>query len=303
MLYPLVLEEMEMGKRRLAVDWRRGDYGDFSGHLTKYKRHLEDLGFRSSTIDSYIGHTKRYLEFAGTDRPSAEVAAKFRDTLHERNLARSTINNYSFAIVNYHRMLGEAISFPYVKGNETLPYYFSQEDVLRIFDVCNNLKHFAMLQTLFYGCLRASELCNLDDKDLDLKRQTIYVREGKGGKDGIAYISDECARTIKRYLEIRPRMIIDSRQPLFYTDFGKRWDRRDVHRMFTYYKKKAGIEKAGGVHVFARHTAASILVANGCDLRHVKELMRHKDIRTTLRYAHVGEKTLREKYDACLKLV
>ncbi len=72
--------------------------------------------------------------------------------------------------------------------------------------------------------------------------------------------------------------------------------------MFTYYKKKAGVEKAGGVHVFARHTAATILVANGCDIRLVKELLRHRDIRTTLRYAHVADKTLRERYNQCLTL-
>ncbi len=43
-----------------------------------------------------------------------------------------------------------------------------------------------------------------------------------------------------------------------------------------YIKNKAGIEKAGGVHVFSRHTAATILVANGCDIRPVKELLRQK---------------------------
>jgi integrase/recombinase XerD len=145
-------------------------------------------------------------------------------------------------------------------------------------------------------------LCNLDDRDLDLKAMTIHIREGKGGKDGIAYMSEECMRTLRQYLAVRPPFVMNGCQPLFYTDFGHRWDRRDVHRMFSYYKKKAGIEKAGGVHVFARHTAASILVANGCDLRHVKELLRHKDIRTTLRYAHVGEKTLRERYNQCLTL-
>jgi integrase/recombinase XerD len=75
-----------------------------------------------------------------------------------------------------------------------------------------------------------------------------------------------------------------------------------VSRMFAYYKRNAGVEKSGGVHVFSRHTAATILVANGCDLRLVKELLRHKDIRTTLRYAHVADITLRDKYNQCLTI-
>ena len=69
---------------------------------------------------------------------------------------------------------------------------------------------------------------------------------------------------------MRPPLEIEGRKPLFFTDFGRRWGRRDVSRMFAYYKKTAGIEKAGGDHVFSRHTVATILVANGCDLRLVK---------------------------------
>ena len=72
--------------------------------------------------------------------------------------------------------------------------------------------------------------------------------------------------------------------------------------MFLYYKKKEGIKKPGAVHVFARHSSATIMVANGCDIRIVKELLRHRDIRTTLRYAHVSDKTKREKYEQYLTL-
>ena len=70
--------------------------------------------------------------------------------------------------------------------------------------------------------------------------------------------------------------------------------------MFTKYKKKAGIQKSGGVHVFSRHTPATIMIANGCDISIVKELLRHNDIRTTLRY--VSDKTKREKYKRYLVL-
>lgn len=289
-------------KRRLEIDWKRDASGNFSASLKQYERYLRSIGFRDSTIDSYLGHICRYLKFAGTDRPPIDSAIQFKEILQDKRLARSTLNNYSFAISKYHEMLGEEVSFPFLKRNDELPYYFGEDDVQKIFDCCTNLKHYAMLQTLFYGCLRASEVCNLDDQDIDLKTLTLQIRGGKGGRDGIAFLSNECAKALKCYLEVRPALEIDDRLPLFYTDFGKRWDRRDVNRMFTYYKKKAGIEKAGGVHVFARHTAATILVANGCDIRLVKELLRHRDIRTTLRYAHVADKTLRERYNQCLTL-
>lgn len=75
-----------------------------------------------------------------------------------------------------------------------------------------------------------------------------------------------------------------------------------MHRLFSNYKAKAGIEKAGGVHVFARHTTATMMIANGADIRIVQKVLRHNDIRTTLRYAHVSDKTKREKYEQCLTL-
>jgi integrase/recombinase XerD len=285
-------------KRLLLLDWSiKARVEDLKPTLIRYRKYLVDNGFRTSTIDSYVGHAGRFLQFAQSERPPASAAQAFREQLLSRNLSRSSLNNYSFAIKCYYRMIGEEITFPFLKRNNHIPYYFDQEDVLRIFGACNNLKHYAMLQTLFYGCLRASELCNLDDSDVDLKARTLRIREGKGGKDGIVMIKQECVDTLKRYLEVRPPLDVGGRYPLFYTDFGKRWDRKDLYRMFMTYKEKAGIEKHGGLHVFSRHTSATIMVANGCDVRIVQELLRHKDIRTTLRYAHVSDRTKREKYE------
>jgi len=72
--------------------------------------------------------------------------------------------------------------------------------------------------------------------------------------------------------------------------------------MFTNYKKKAGIDKIGGVHVFGRHSPASILVKNGCDIMTVKKLMRHKDITTTSRYLHISDEDMRQKHNKYLKI-
>lgn len=240
-----------MSKKRLNVDWSNvAEIKDLSPALKRFKNYLRNKGFRESTYEPYIGSVRRYLEFAKTDQPSVEDADKFRQMLLDKNLARSTINNCSFAMAHYHKMLGNPVDLPFLKRNDEIPYYFDQDDVLRIFSVCNNIKHLSMLKTLFYASLRAFELCNLDDSDMDLKALTLHVRQGKGGKDGMVLISSDCASTLKKYLALRPPLKIDGRQPLFYTDYGKRWDRRDVHRMFVTYKKKAGIEKQGGVHVF-----------------------------------------------------
>jgi site-specific recombinase XerD len=76
----------------------------------------------------------------------------------------------------------------------------------------------------------------------------LRINNGKGGKDGIVYIIDECAHVLKDYLAVRPPPILERNQPLFYTDYGQRWRRVDLYHMFARYKDRAGINKRGGFH-------------------------------------------------------
>ncbi len=159
-----------------------------------------------------------------------------------------------------------------------------------------------MYQVLYSACLRASEFCNLDDCDMDLQTRTVYVREGKGGRDGITFITEDVAESLRHYLSIRPPLIIDGRQPLFYTDRMKRWTIGGLLKVFKDYKKKARIESRGGLHVFARHSAATHMTAKGVPLNIVQVILRHKDLRSTIRYAHVDTTVARQWYDRTMKL-
>jgi integrase/recombinase XerD len=285
-----------------ATDWTIAATSDFEPSLKRFRRYLEDQGRREATIEGYMGNVKRYLKFAETDRPIPQDVERFRDTLAEKKVSRSTKNQYNYAIRAYHAMFGERVVVKRLEPNNEIPYYFESDDVIKLFSEVHNLKHLCMLKTLFYACLRASELCNLDVCDVDLGNLSVRVNNGKRGKDRIALISDECAATLRRYLEVRPTFTIQGREPLFYTAYGKRWCRHDVHKMFSVYKRKAGIQKKGGVHVFARHTPATLMIANGCDISIVKEVLGHKDLRTTLRYSHVSDATKRKRYTECLTL-
>jgi len=270
--------------------------------LTTFSNYLMREGFHNDTIKLYVGRLNAFLDYAKSDLPDLTVADAYRNDLIERRLSRSHINNTGFAIKKFYAMNGLDWPFKILKPNEGLPFYFDEDDISTIFAACTNIKHLAMLQTSFFGCLRSSELCRLDDSDLDIRAKTIRLRETKNGSDAIALINDTCVNTLKTYLKIRPKIKIGNRIPLFYTDYGKCWDKNDVYRMFLYYKNRAGIKKPGGVHVFSRHSAATIMIAKGCDIRIVKDLLRHKDMRTTLRYAHVSDKTKRERYEQCLIL-
>lgn len=279
------------------IDWTIKQNTDFQYVLKSFSRYLERRGLRPSTIEEYVGHTKRYLTYAKTDRPSPHQWDAFQGYLHDKKLARNTLNQYAYAVKAYHKMHNEDIAIRRLEPNNTIPHYFDEDDVIEIFSVCKNIKHLAMLSLMFHACLRASELCDIDDNDLDLKRLTIRIRNGKGGKEAIVFITGECAQTLRNYPQVRPVLEIDGKRPLFYSNGGKRFERTLVHHTFTLYKKKAGIKKTDGVHVFARHSPATLLIRRGCDIRLVKEIMRHNDIATTMRYAHVADETKRAAYD------
>ena len=160
----------------------------------------------------------------------------------------------------------------------------------------------AIFKTAFYACLRASEICNLDVEDINLDKQALVVRNGKGGKTSVCYLSEEAIETLRGYLAVRPDFELEGSRPLFFTDYRGRFDRKEIYRLVIYYKDRAGIKKPGGAHVLFRHSPASLMVQNGCDLLTIQQVMRHNDIQTTMRYLHLSDDTRRYKYDRFLRL-
>jgi integrase/recombinase XerD len=287
--------------KKTQVDWSISRTNNFEQALRRFQRYLEGLGHSDATVDGYLGNVKRYLAFAGSDKPKVKDWQSFSESLHDRKLGRSTLNQYSYAARAYHAMLGENLTIKRLQPHNEIPYFFEEDDVVKIFSAVNNLKHLAMLETLFYAHLRCSELIMLNDEDLDLKNLTVRIR-GKGGRIALAYLHPESLDTLRRYFAIRPPVKIDGKNPVFYTENGNRWQRTEVSRMFERYKKIAKIIKPGGIHVFGRHTPASIMVKNGCDILTIKDLLRHKDITTTARYLHISEQTRRLKQCQFLRL-
>lgn len=292
-----------MKKIIVSSDWCTGKQDDYAPVLSLYRKSLERSCLKPSTIESYVWRVGVFLRFAQSDRPSVSAFEEFQQYLFDRGLSLSGINNSLFATKRFYKMLGQEVTFEFVKPHDTIPYYFTEEDVAKIFHSCINIKHRAMLETIFYGCLRSSELCELDIEDIDLDSQTVRLKETKrGDRNDIAYINSICANTLRQYLRVRPESNIGGRKPLFFTDYGLRWTHTTLHRQFMDIKKKAGVIRPGGVHVFSRHTPATLMISKGCDIRIVQKILRHSDIQTTVRYAHVSDKTQREAYEKFLTI-
>ena len=142
-------------KREFKWEWPSGKLNNDHA-LLQFRNYLEDNGFRETVIETYVFRVSKYLQQAGTNRPDQKAFDKFRQTLHSRGLKRSTINGYCIAVKAYHKMHKEEVSYKFLKVSDQIPYFFNESDIIAIFNVVKNFKHYVMLNVLFYATLRVS---------------------------------------------------------------------------------------------------------------------------------------------------
>jgi integrase/recombinase XerD len=175
------------------------------------------------------------------------------------------------------------------------------EAILAAFDVSNlaGLTGRAMAEVLYSTAIRRSELTNLQLYDLDAARQVVHIRHGKGGKSRMVPIGERALAWVQKYLdEARPELAIDPRQTaLFVNIFGAPVTPSGLHSRMEEAKHLAGIQKRGSCHLF-RHTAATLMLEHGADVRYIQEMLGHSNITTTELYTHVSIDKLKQVHAA-----
>jgi GTP1/Obg family GTP-binding protein len=102
--------------QKITVDWSRTrDKIDVKPAATRFKRYLERIGLKENTIRLYITLINNYLAEVNTEFPSADDADRFYNSLHDRDLSRSGINNFAAALSKYHQMIEKPIKLPFLK--------------------------------------------------------------------------------------------------------------------------------------------------------------------------------------------
>ena len=164
------------------------------------------------------------------------------------------------------------------------------------------LRDRAIIELLFSGGLRVSELTKLNRDSINLSRREFIVR-GKGNKDRPIFISEAAANWVEQYLEKRtdtlaPLFLNNSRNLQAVDTSGdyRRLTPRSVERIVQKYAKLAGITKHVSPHTL-RHSFATDLLMNGADLRSVQAMLGHSDISTTQIYTHVTDPHLKEVHE------
>jgi len=146
----------------------------------------------------------------------------------------------------------------------------------------------AILEVLYGTAIRLSECVRLDIQDVDLFHGTLFVRDGKGRKDRMAPLGGAAQRALGEYLrEARPRLVKNPGQAaLFLTIRGKRLSPVATDQLIRRHAEAARIPNVVSAHRL-RHACATHLIQGGADIRHIQEILGHKDIAMTARYTRV----------------
>ena len=152
-----------------------------------------------------------------------------------------------------------------------------------------------------YACgLRASEAIDLEVGDLDLRVAVLRAR-GKGSKERLVPVGREAIAAVRAYLERgRPALVgLRDERHLFLNQRGSGLTRQGLYKIVQRHARAAGLDDRMSPHTL-RHTFATHLLAGGCDLRSLQEMLGHADIATTQIYTHLSAERLKDVYFAAI---
>jgi len=259
---------------------------------------LTDLQLRNysqHTIDAYIRQVAAFACHFGTS-PDRLSPSQVRDyqlfLLRQKQASWPSLVQTVAALRFFYRVtLGRRWMIDYLphpRYVKPLPTVLSQAEVLALLRAKHNLKHRALLTTIYAAGLRVSEVAHLLLTDIDSRREVIHVRRGKGQKDRLVMLSPHLLTLLREYWQAYrpPRWLFpgdDPQQPIH---------TRSILRVCKAAGVAADISKTVTPHVL-RHSFATHLLEAGTDLRTIQLLLGHHSLRTTARYVHVSTLALR----------
>jgi len=176
---------------------------------------------------------------------------------------------------------------------KSLPRYLTLEEsqkLLMAIDGKNKSRDFCII-SLFLNCgLRISEIVGLNISDV--RNDSLRVL-GKGNKTRIVYLNDACVHAINNYIQERKLIAAIDKNALFLSNRRKRMSTDAVHVMVKKTLARAGLDASKYSSHKLRHTAATLMLSNGVDIRTLQEVLGHDHLNTTQIYTHVDNTELR----------
>ena len=185
----------------------------------------------------------------------------------------------------YSTMLNREINLDILKNSRKpfkIPVVFSKKEVKQIIQSIINLKHKAMIATIYSLGLRVGELTRMKISDLDGDRSIITIYASKGKKDRQVMFPDSLRLMLREYY-----LIYRPKQYLFEGPNGKPYSSSSLRKILNRATNKCGINKPATLHTL-RHSFATHLLEDGTDVRIIQKLLGHNSIKTTMIYTYVA---------------
>src|SRR3954451_23908301 len=291
----------------------------YEGLVLDFLSYLElERGLSRNTLNAYRTDLFQYGEYLSAhDRDALQVGgADVADFLAERATGEgrpacsaATIHRKAACLRSFYKhlrrdeLIGDdptaALSAP--RRSKKLPQVLNYAEVQKLLaaprgDEPTTLRDRALLEVMYACGLRASETIGLEIADVDLHEGFLRAR-GKGSKERLVPLGRKAIAAISVYLRVgRPQLVGDrAEQKLFVNFRGGALTRQGLYKIVQRHARAAGLAGRMSPHTL-RHSFATHLLAGGCDLRAVQEMLGHADISTTQMYTHLSGEQLKTVY-------
>lgn len=290
---------------------------NYTFYLNDFKLYLStEKRLSKNTIDSYLNdlngffkyvtEVKELEKFNDIQKQHIEMFANYlkRKGINSKTISRKLSSIKSFYAFCYkEKILNENISkdIRNPKIQKSLPRVLSLEQVLSILEQCNqkddlSIRNKALIELIYGSGLRVSELLNIQLRDIHLVENYIMVL-GKGSKERMVPITDISKKAIIDYMTIsRKSLLRGTSNFLFLNAKGNQLSRQGFFKIIKNLCLNAGINFDVSPHTL-RHSFATHLLENGCDLKSLQMLLGHEDISTTQIYTHISKNQARKTFE------
>ncbi len=262
------------------------------------QRMIEDMTLRNMSPETQAAYIRAVKNFSlyfkrPPDQLRYEDARTYLLHLKARGLQEQATNQIACAIRFFYGItLGKddaSKQIPLARRPDRLPAVMAPDEIVCFLQAVRDLRYQAVFSTIYAAGLRVSEVASLKIKDIDSQRMVIHVRQGKGQKDRMVMLSGQLLELLRKYWKKeKPSDWLfpgaDSKSSLSV---------RAIQRAFQRAAHSAGLETKVSVHTL-RHSFATHLLVQGTELRVIQELLGHRNIATTTRYARVAITMIRK---------
>ena len=260
--------------------------------IEKVRFYARLRGLSKNTEEEYVTKVRAFQKHYGkpaTELGLADIQNYLYYLLTERKLCAGSINTYNSGLRFLYQIVLdrplETTKIPCHKKNRSIPDILTREEVGKLLQATKSLRDKALLATVYGAGLRISEAVSLKVSAIDSTNMQLFIRNGKGGKDRFAILSDANLNLLRAYWkEYRPSDWLFTSAS--HNKTGSHLTSRGAMNIFHEAVAAAGITKQVTVHTL-RHSFATHLLEDGVDLFHIKQLLGHSDISTTCFYLHL----------------